>query len=159
MMESWSDEELRFASPSQLQVPAYLEETYWWAYIHPRAVTFFEQQWVVNLILWGNFVRLRDAALDELAPNPGSRTLQISCVYGNFSVKLAERVTQDGSLDIVDVLHVQLNNVSHKLPSFPRVRILQCNSTNLQFPDASYDQAVIFFLLHEVPSSVKEKTL
>jgi len=44
-------------------VPSYLQETYWWAYIHPNAVSFFERQWPVNLILWGNFARLRDAAL------------------------------------------------------------------------------------------------
>ena len=44
-------------------VPEYLNETYWWAYVHPKAVDFFERQWLVNLILWGNFGRLRDAAL------------------------------------------------------------------------------------------------
>jgi ubiquinone/menaquinone biosynthesis C-methylase UbiE len=152
-------EQIEIAFSGSLQTPAYLEETYWWAYIHPKAVAFFERQWLVNLILWGNFVRLREAAMSELANNPGSRTLQISCVYGDFSVKLAERVTQSGSLDIIDVLSVQLDNVSRKLPGFDRVRTLQCNSTNLKFADASYDQAVIFFLLHEVPASVKEKTL
>jgi len=36
-------------------VPAYLNETYWWAYVHPNAVRLFERQWLVNLILWGNF--------------------------------------------------------------------------------------------------------
>src|SRR4051812_39825350 len=36
-------------------VPAYLQETYWWAYVHPNAVRLFERQWLVNLILWGNF--------------------------------------------------------------------------------------------------------
>jgi hypothetical protein len=27
---------------------------YRWAYVHPKAVWFFERQWLVNLILWGN---------------------------------------------------------------------------------------------------------
>ena len=40
-------------------VPAYLNETYWWAYVHPNAVRLFERQWLVNLILWGNFAKLR----------------------------------------------------------------------------------------------------
>ena len=48
-------------------IPLYLSDTYWWAYIHPQAVNVFERQWLVNLILWGNFARLRDAALSELA--------------------------------------------------------------------------------------------
>jgi len=47
-------------------VPGYPSAYYWWAYIHPKAVKFFERQWLINLILWGNYKRLRDAALMEL---------------------------------------------------------------------------------------------
>src|SRR5437867_2748397 len=36
-------------------VPWYLDSVYWWAYVDPRAITLFERQWLVNLILWGNF--------------------------------------------------------------------------------------------------------
>ncbi|MBL8098972.1 MAG: rhodoquinone biosynthesis methyltransferase RquA, partial [Anaerolineales bacterium] len=97
-------------------------------------------------------------AMDELETDNRS-TLQISCVYGDFSVKLAQRVTKNGSLDVVDVVPIQLDNVRRKLPTCDRVRILQCDSTKLQFANASYEQVVIFFLLHEVPASVKEKTL
>jgi hypothetical protein len=35
-------------------IPAYLRTHYWWAYIHPHGVEFFERQWLVNLILWDN---------------------------------------------------------------------------------------------------------
>jgi len=38
-----------------LSIPEYLEETYWWAYLHPSAANFSERQWLVNLILWVNF--------------------------------------------------------------------------------------------------------
>ena len=82
------------ASPD---IPDYLRQTYWWAYLHPRAVRIFEHQWIVNLILWGNFARLRDSALDELGPEMGAaitgRTLQVACVYGDFTPKLAERLS------------------------------------------------------------------
>ena len=44
-----------------LAIPAYLEQTYWWAYVHPWAVRVFEREWLVNMILWGNYARLRDA--------------------------------------------------------------------------------------------------
>ena len=30
-------------------IPDYLSETYWWAYLHPRAVRVFEREWLVNL--------------------------------------------------------------------------------------------------------------
>ena len=54
------------------QIPEYLTETYWWAYVHPRAVRFFDRMLAVNLILLGNYRRLRDAALAAL-PAPWCR--------------------------------------------------------------------------------------
>ena len=64
--------------PSAL-VPDYLSTHYWWAYIHPKAVKLFERQWLVNLILWGNYARLRDAALAELGESLSGKTLQVAC--------------------------------------------------------------------------------
>lgn len=32
-------------------VPDYLVQTYWWAYVSPKAIRFFERPWLVNLIL------------------------------------------------------------------------------------------------------------
>jgi len=140
-------------------VPAYLEQVYWWAYIHPNAIRVFERQWLVNLILWGNFARLRDAALEELDPGSGGRSLQVACVYGDFSARLAGRVAPHGMLDIVDILPIQLHNTRRKLdPALP-VRLLQRDSTALGFQDASYDQAIMFFLLHEQPASVRRQSL
>ena len=55
-----------FARQQTRPVPDYLRQNYWWAYMHPKGVRVFERQWLVNLILWGNFGQLRDSALDEL---------------------------------------------------------------------------------------------
>ena len=52
--------------PPVSDTPRYLSDTYWWAYVHPAAVKVFERQWLVNAILWGNFARLRDLALNQL---------------------------------------------------------------------------------------------
>ena len=89
-------------------VPGYLADTYWWAYVHPGAVRVFERQWLVNLILWGNFARLRDSALDALGEALDGKTLQVACVYGDLTQRLAERIAPGGALDVVDVLPVQL---------------------------------------------------
>ena len=35
---------------TQVPLPAYLQQVYWWAYLHPAAVRIFERQWLVNLI-------------------------------------------------------------------------------------------------------------
>ena len=146
--------------PPQAQaIPGYLQDTYWWAYIHPKAVSFFERQWLVNLILWGNFARLRDAALEELGSEIPGRTLQVACVYGNFSEHLAARVAPGGALDVVDVLPIQLRNLREKLPASAPVTLHQHDSTALGFEDARYDRAILFFLLHEQPAAARRQTL
>jgi ubiquinone/menaquinone biosynthesis C-methylase UbiE len=157
LVETWARSNLRRTSDPE--IPAYLEETYWWAYVRPQAIAFWDRSWLVNLILFGNFKRLRDAALAEFDPANAGTTLQISCVYSDITPKLAERVTGRGSLDIVDIVPAQLQNVSRKLRSFKRVRTLRRNAAALKFADASYDQVLLFFLLHEVPDDLKGKIL
>ena len=142
-----------------IDVPRYLQQTYWWAYVHPRAVSLFERQWLVNAILWGNFGRLRDSALDALGARLPGRTLQIACVYGNLTDRLRARLTPGGSLDVVDVLRVQLDNLARKLPGDPRVGLIQGDSSALDIESESYDRALLFFLLHEQPEEVRRKTL
>ncbi len=141
-------------------VPGYLHETYWWAYVHPNAVRLFERQWLVNLILWGNFARLRDSCLDALGETVPGRTLQVACVYGDFTTRLSERVAAGaGSLDVVDVLPIQLANLGRKLAPHAPVNLLNRNAAELGFADAAYDQVVLFFLLHEMPEDVRRRTL
>lgn len=80
-----------------------MHNTYWWAYLHPRAVHIFERQWLVNLILWGNFAKLRDAALQEMGDIINGQVLQVACVYGDFTEHLVRRLGPTGSLNVVDV--------------------------------------------------------
>jgi ubiquinone/menaquinone biosynthesis C-methylase UbiE len=142
-----------------LPVPAYLEEFYWWAYVHPWAVRTFERDWLVNLILFGNYARLRDAALAEVGYPATGRTLQVACVYGDLTVRLSKQIAEDGALDVVDVMPIQLQNLARKLARGSRTRLLHRDSTALGIPDATYDQVLIFFLLHEQPLSVRRRTL
>src|SRR5262245_30341004 len=90
-------------------LPRYLLQTYWWAYVHPRAVRFFEREWLVNLILWGNYGSLRDAALAALGPRLVGPTLQIACVYGDLTTRLAARLAPGARLDVLDILPIQLS--------------------------------------------------
>jgi ubiquinone/menaquinone biosynthesis C-methylase UbiE len=142
-----------------ISIPEYLQKTYWWAYLHPNAVRFFERQWLVNLILWGNFARLRDAALQEMGEVVDGRVLQVACVYGDFTEHLVRRLSPQGSLDVVDVAPIQIKNLQAKLKNTSQVRILQQNSSQLHFDDASHDSVIVFFLLHEMPADVRRKTI
>ena len=141
-----------------LGVPPYLSTHYWWAYVHPRAVRLFERQWIVNLILWGNYKRLRDAVLASLDGMPG-RVLQIACVYGDLTPRLAGRLGPHATLDVIDVLPIQLDNLARKLPAATPVRLHQMNSADLGFVEASFDHALMFFLLHEQPHPVRLESL
>ncbi|MBU6298989.1 MAG: rhodoquinone biosynthesis methyltransferase RquA [Alphaproteobacteria bacterium] len=140
--------------------PDYLLLHYWWAYAHPLAVRFFDRRWVVNFILLGNYRRLRDAALAEFGRTLPGTTLQLACVYGDLTCRLARRVVAGGgTLDIVDVLPIQLRNLKWKLPCKSPVRLLRMNTAALELPDESYDRVLLYFLLHEQPAGERERTL
>ena len=151
----------RPAKPSEaVRIPEYLHRHYWWAYIHPRAVQFFDRPWLVNLILLGNYKRLRDAALAEFDDVAAANVLQISCVYGDLTSRLARRVVAGkGKLDVIDVLPIQLKNLKWKLPTRAPARLLHMDSTDLNLPSKNYDWVLLFFLLHEQPKGQRIKTL
>jgi ubiquinone/menaquinone biosynthesis C-methylase UbiE len=140
-------------------IPDYLVETYWWAYVHPRAVSLFERQWLVNLILWGRYSKLRDAALEAVGRDYGGHTLQVACVYGDLTQRLAALCAGRGTLDVVDVLPVQLWNLARKLSRSLPVGLLLADSASLPVATAHYDRALLFFLLHEQPEDVRRATL
>ena len=141
-------------------IPEYLRLNYWWAYVHPTAVKLFERGWLVNLILWGNYPQLSAAALAALGAARDGRTLQVACVYGDLTPRLAARVGHEGgSLDVVDVLPVQLDNLRKKLPAATAVRLLEQDSSDLALPDATDDRALLFFLLHEQPADIRRRTV
>lgn len=140
-------------------VPDYLHDNYWWAYEHPRGVKFFDREWMVNLILFGNMAKLRDLALAEFGNKLEGRTLQVAAVYGDFTPKLVECIQPGGSLDVIDVLPVQLANTRRKLAPHAPVTLHQRNSTRLTFDDAIFDQVIVFFLMHEQPDEIRYQTL
>ena len=146
-------------APGAPLIPSYLEQVYWWAYVHPNAVTVFEREWLVSAILFGHYGKLRDAALADLGGTVQGSTLQVACAYGNLTPKLRERLAPDARLDVVDILPIQLKNLGKKLPPDPRVALLHGDSSSLACPDASYDQVLLFFLLHEQPEAVRRGTL
>lgn len=146
-------------SQSGLPVPDYLKLHYWWAYVHPKAVRFFERQWLVNLILWGNYNRLRDAALSALGCPLKGKTLQVACAYGDITPRMVQRMAPSATLDVIDVLPVQLGNLSAKLAPSERIRLHCMNSAQLTFADQTFDQVLLFFLLHEQPADVRQQTL
>ncbi|MBF0152779.1 MAG: class I SAM-dependent methyltransferase [Magnetococcales bacterium] len=156
---STEDISASFRVSKEVVLPKYLTDTYWWAYLHPTGVRFFERQWIVNMILWGNFVDLRNAALAEIGSAISGDTLQLACVYGDFTQEVARRLSPGASLDVVDVAPVQLENLQRKLGVHTQVQLHHQDATSLSFADASYDNVVVFFLLHEQPTEARSRTV
>ncbi len=152
-----TDEAVAVAPPS---IPPYLQDTYWWAYLHPKSFWFFEREWVVNLILWGNMKKLTNAVLDDMQLKPRSSVLQVACVYGDFSNRLASHLAPSHSrLSVVDVAPIQLQNVEKKLAGQDNVSVHHQDSTCMTFPTDSFEETVVFFLLHEQPEHARRKTV
>ena len=144
---------------TELRIPDYIEITYWWAYVRPWAVRLLDRTWLVNLYLFSWYRRLVDMTLQEFETLQGS-FLQISCCYGDLTLRLYERISKDGgSLDVVDILPIQLENLKHKLPFGVPVGLYHMDAAGLTFSDASYDNVLLFFLLHEEPQEYRVKTL
>ncbi len=151
------------AEPQQqktIPIPHYVESLYWWAYVHPFAARVFDNQFAVNAILWGNYNRLRDAALEDLGAVLPGKTLQVGCCYGDLTPHVAERVAKGGgTLDVIDVVPIQLKNLRRKVPPGAPVNPLLMDAVALDMPPATYDRVLIFLLLHEQPQACREQTL
>jgi ubiquinone/menaquinone biosynthesis C-methylase UbiE len=122
----------------------------------------FEREWLINLILFGNYNKLRDLALDQLShehAHISGNTLQIACVYGTLTAKLIARMLPDAQLKVVDIVPIQLENLSSKIELDARVSLERSDSSKLPYADASQDQALLFFLLHEQPEATRRETL
>lgn len=140
--------------------PGYLDTYYWWAYVEPRAIRFFERDWLINLILCGNYQRLGNAALAGFGNELTGRTLQMTCCYGNLTPRLAAQVAAArGSLDVIDVMPAQIDNLARKLTRGAPAHLHRMDSRALDFPDAQFDRVLLFFLLHEQPPRSREKSL
>ena len=172
-----------------VELPQYLRRHYWWAYINPTMISILDRKWLVDIVLWGNFTRLRDAAVEELRKTPESKSapdaatscfggtkiqgkvLQISAVYANLTETIVESLAPDSTLDVIDVVPAQLSNLQRKLQrrfsgsdqeTLQKVSLRCCDASNLRmhFPDNNkFDKVLIFFLLHETPTEVREKVL
>jgi len=141
-----------------LPIPDYLEETYWWAYLHPKGVKIFDTNWVINSILFGNYHKLRNSVLDEINRDTGD-ILQLAAVYGNISLKIAEKINPQNRLSIVDIAPIQLQNLSKKITTQSNIQLIHEDITNLSLPTDSQAAVVLFFILHEIPDDKKAEVL
>lgn len=134
-------------------IPAYLRDTYTWAYLNRLGCAIFDRQTVVSAILWGNARRLIHSVVAEV--RPGWSILQPACVYGTFSADLARAVGPEGRLDVTDVAPIQVALTRRKLANLPQASVALRDAADSG--RGPYDAVTCFFLLHEVPEDYKHR--
>jgi len=139
-------------------VPVYLARHYWWAYLWPVAVRFFDHQPIINAILFGQYKKLMTATMAQRRKAPTGRTLQLTCVYGQLTPTLIEAVAPE-PLYVVDVAMVQLALAKGKATDDKSLLAARMNAEQLAFADDSFATVVLFFLLHEMPKDARVHVL
>tara|TARA_R110002110_G_scaffold59726_1_gene168692 strand:- start:179 stop:919 length:741 start_codon:yes stop_codon:yes gene_type:complete len=138
--------------------PLYLARNYWWAYLWPVAVWFFDHQPIINAILFGQYGKLMRMTMARLRNAPNKNILQLTCVYGELTPKLIESVSPM-PLHIADVAMVQLKLAKSKAPGVDALLAVRLNAEQLAYRDDSFSTVVIFFLLHEMPEEARVNVL
>ncbi|TAJ76382.1 MAG: class I SAM-dependent methyltransferase [Gallionellaceae bacterium] len=140
-------------------IPEYLARHYWWAYLSPRGVWFFDHAPIINLILFGQYRAILNEVMHRYATRESPRTLQLTCAYGALTPTLALSANTR-ELHVTDVAGIQLSSAESKLQAISRsAKLARMNAESLAYASDSFDSVIIFFLLHELPGAARERTL
>lgn len=140
-------------------IPEYLARNYWWAYLSPRGVWFFDHHFIINLILFGQYRAILAEVMRRYATTQPARTLQLSCAYGALTPTLA-LAPNTRELHVADIAAIQLTATRKKLHAVSRsAAMVRMNAETLAYASNSFDSVILFFLLHELPAAARERTL
>jgi ubiquinone/menaquinone biosynthesis C-methylase UbiE len=138
-------------------MPDYLVRYYWWAYLWRFGIWFFDHQVVINLILFGQYEKLLKNTLSHIDDKPFAKILQLTCVYGKLTKSILTRTNNE--VHICDVSSSQLQLARLKsADAANRCHLARMNAECLSYNANSFDQVIVFFLLHEMPPDSRQNT-
>lgn len=138
-------------------VPDYLARYYWWAYLWRWGIWLFDHQPVINAILFGQYNKLLNKTLALVETRPEARVLQLTCVYGKLTPALL--AVSGNDVHLCDVAEGQLQLARKKTRHVAtRCPMARMNAENLAYASESFDQVIVFFLLHEMPVDARRRT-
>ena len=148
----------RLVHDEPVDLPDYLRRYYAWAYVWPFSVWFFDHQPIINAILFGNYRRIMRNALRLIDPKTAGKTLQIAGVYGELTPTLMSAGIAD--LHLIDAAPIQLEAARRKLAAIGRSAHLgRMFAENLRYNVGTFDTALMFLLLHEMPPWARRAAL
>lgn len=140
-------------------IPEYLARHYWWAYLSPRGVWFFDHQFIINLILYGQYGTILNEVMRRYAEATSPRTLQLTCAYGALTPSLVASPAT-GELHLMDAAEIQLHAAQRKTTSPGKpVLYARIDAEALAYAGNSFNTVIIFFLLHELPPEARKRAL
>ncbi len=138
-------------------VPEYLARYYWWAYLWEKSIWFFDHQPVINAILFGQYDKLLKKTLAYVERKPGSKLLQLTCVYGKLTPSLLHHTGNE--VHLCDVAVGQLKLARSKTRDVAdRCLLARMNAESLAYTGEAFDQVILFFLFHELPVKARQNT-
>lgn len=118
--------------------------------MHPKAIVFWDRPILLNFVLFGNYKRLRNNLLSYISPD--KRIVLFGSCYGDLVQHLHKRAK---TLTVVDCVALQLESAVSKC----NCDTMLSDVAQTGLPCGSADIVVMFFMLHELPSEWKQKTL
>lgn len=151
---------------SKYALPEYLAKHYWWAYLSPTGVKFFDRPFMVNRILWGQYHKIAQDAVHLFSSENGlvntkQKVAGISCAYGEFFPKLAQH-NNVNQLFLFDIAPIQLSQMQKKIPAqvlTSKCQLFLSNAEQISLANNSVDSSILFFLLHELPVPARANVL
>ncbi len=136
-------------------VPEYLARYYWWAYLWRWGIWFFDHQSVINAVLFGQYDLLLKKTLEQVETGPDANLLQLTCVYGKLTPSLLSGTCNE--IHLCDIAAGQLNLARRKTLNYPgRTQLVRMNAECLAYRDDAFDQVIVFFLFHEMPTEARQ---
>ncbi len=132
----------------------------YWIYRSPLLIWLLDRQFISSVILLFQYHRLVKRVLaPACARREGKRILQVSCVFGNFTQKLAACYHKLGEVFIFDIMHSEVRHASRKLAANKEhggCCFFQGDAASMPFQAGIFDYVVSFFLFHELPPAMKQ---
>ena len=136
-------------------IPEYLARHYWWAYLWQKSIWFFDHQFIINTILFGQYNVLLSKTLAQIDKQENARLLQLTCVYGQLTPSLLGHIKNN--LHLCDIADGQLRLAKSKTAKFnEHCHLIRMNAESLAYANDTFDQVIVFFLLHELPHQARQ---
>jgi ubiquinone/menaquinone biosynthesis C-methylase UbiE len=134
-------------------------------YSNMRLIRLIDFQPIISAILLFQYHRLVSAIVEGLhnLELRGQKVLITSCAFGNVIPRVVSAAIETGAdkVMIADIIRNELAHTESKLlgAAHARTEMLEQNAVNLKVASESVAANVIFFLLHELPHSLKIEAL